>query len=333
MIAQSLRKIAMVAVPVVIGFAAPANAALTVFQTFSGSYGLSTDGGGSTSTGYVVNAFVPVGATVTAAYLYQATNNTTAVQGVTMNGSAVTFGPRSGNATACCSLASARADVTSLVASVVNGGAGGTYAFNIGEANSGLTDGTALVVVYSLASLATQTVAILDGFASAAGDTATVSFSTPLNPSAPGFVADLRLGIGFSAENQNPVQSSTVRVNGTLISSNAGGNDDGQLANGALITVGGNDDPFSPFNPTYAQDHERYDLSPYITTGSTSLTFATANASLDDNIFLAALLISGNATVTSGVPEPATWAMMIAGFGMIGGTMRRRKVTARVRYA
>lgn len=27
---------------------------------------------------------------------------------------------------------------------------------------------------------------------------------------------------------------------------------------------------------------------------------------------------------TGGVPEPATWAMMIAGFGLVGGTMRRR---------
>jgi hypothetical protein len=28
--------------------------------------------------------------------------------------------------------------------------------------------------------------------------------------------------------------------------------------------------------------------------------------------------------VTSGVPEPASWAMMIAGFGLVGGAMRRR---------
>lgn len=34
------------------------------------------------------------------------------------------------------------------------------------------------------------------------------------------------------------------------------------------------------------------------------------------------------------VPEPATWAMMIGGFGMIGFAMRRRqKVTTRVSYA
>ena len=30
-------------------------------------------------------------------------------------------------------------------------------------------------------------------------------------------------------------------------------------------------------------------------------------------------------TVTPGVPEPASWAMMIAGFGLLGMTMRRRR--------
>jgi Bacterial pre-peptidase C-terminal domain/PEP-CTERM motif len=35
--------------------------------------------------------------------------------------------------------------------------------------------------------------------------------------------------------------------------------------------------------------------------------------------------------VGGGVPEPATWAMMIIGFGLVGGAMRRR--TTRVSYA
>ena len=33
------------------------------------------------------------------------------------------------------------------------------------------------------------------------------------------------------------------------------------------------------------------------------------------------------------VPEPATWAMMIGGFGVIGGVMRRRRTTTTVRFA
>ncbi len=35
----------------------------------------------------------------------------------------------------------------------------------------------------------------------------------------------------------------------------------------------------------------------------------------------------------SAVPEPATWAMMLVGFGAIGGAMRRRNTTARVKFA
>ena len=48
---------------------------------------------------------------------------------------------------------------------------------------------------------------------------------------------------------------------------------------------------------------------------------------------------AGNVTSASGVPfglvpEPATWAMMILGFGLIGGALRSRKAQAvRVTYA
>ena len=41
-----------------------------------------------------------------------------------------------------------------------------------------------------------------------------------------------------------------------------------------------------------------------------------------------------NPTISAAVPEPATWAMMLAGFGLIGSGMRRRNaVMARVTYA
>jgi len=43
--------------------------------------------------------------------------------------------------------------------------------------------------------------------------------------------------------------------------------------------------------------------------------------------------IFGNVSAQSAaVPEPATWAMMLAGFGLVGGTMRRRQKVA-VGYA
>jgi hypothetical protein len=38
----------------------------------------------------------------------------------------------------------------------------------------------------------------------------------------------------------------------------------------------------------------------------------------------------GYTLTTAGVPEPATWAMMLAGVGGIGAAMRRRPVKARI---
>ena len=48
-------------------------------------------------------------------------------------------------------------------------------------------------------------------------------------------------------------------------------------------------------------------------------TFATIDGST--------VTITAFEAIGPAVPEPATWAMMIAGFGMIGGVMRRRKTT------
>jgi hypothetical protein len=47
----------------------------------------------------------------------------------------------------------------------------------------------------------------------------------------------------------------------------------------------------------------------------------------------AAVTEAPGATAVSGVPEPATWAMMIMGFGAIGAGMRRRNATTRIQFA
>jgi len=39
------------------------------------------------------------------------------------------------------------------------------------------------------------------------------------------------------------------------------------------------------------------------------------------------------ASVAGAVPEPATWAMMIGGFGMVGGAVRRRRVSTKISFA
>ena len=67
--------------------------------------------------------------------------------------------------------------------------------------------------------------------------------------------------------------------------------------------------------------------------GATTLAFYSSLSTSSSNLGVA----FDNLTVTTavaGVPEPATWVMMIVGFGALGFGMRRRpNATARIRYA
>ena len=49
----------------------------------------------------------------------------------------------------------------------------------------------------------------------------------------------------------------------------------------------------------------------------------------DDGLAVDNFMLSAAGAAPSAVPEPATWAMMIAGFGLVGGTLRRRRPAAR----
>lgn len=307
--------------------AASAHASLTPFQTYTGNVGYSSDGLGTLSSSGVISASVPVGSTVLGAYLYSSgiPGATASTFSGTLGGSAVTYSLLGVNPVA--GLQAARADVTSIVAPIINGGAGGIYNFTVTEGNTGAQDGEALVVVYSNPALGIATFAILDGFSSSAGDSTSVNFAAPLNTAAPGFFAQMFIGDGYSAGGQ----SSTISVNGTTITTNAGNFDDGLGTNGALITVGGYDDPFSSLLPSYADDHERYNLAAYnvIANGSTTINIRTVNPSNDDNIFLAGFYVSGIAAInqppTTGVPEPETLALAGLGLSALAVARRRRK--------
>lgn len=304
---------------------AHAYASLTTFQSYTGTVGYSTDGFGSLSNTGTISASVPAGSTVLAAYLYTATNNNQTHSGVgsTLNGSAVTYGPAVPNPNGF--LASARADVTATVAAVINGGPGGIYNFTVTEASSS-QDGEALVVVYSNPALPIATVGILDGFSNVAGDSTAINFLNPLDPTAPGFFAEMVIGDSFSCCGQ----MSTIAVNGTTITNSAGNHDDGaDQANGSLITVGGFNDPFSPMLPSYENDHERYNLVPFITLGNTSINIFTRNPSTDDNIFLAAFYVSGIAGINepppTGVPDQGDTLMLMGlGLAVLGVASFRR---------
>lgn len=66
------------------------------------------------------------------------------------------------------------------------------------------------------------------------------------------------------------------------------------------------------------------DIRWYETTAGASPTFNTTVQNDQDDGYWGANLFLGLPTFTGGVPEPATWMMMILGFGSIGLALRRR---------
>jgi hypothetical protein len=309
-------------------FSTGAHAALTNFRTYTAEgAGLSLDAVGlQDNVEGFVQAEIPVNAVIQAAYLYSASvwslspsplpnvvfETTTLVSDAS---SRVDVGGKDANPAS-----SNRWDVTSIVQSKVGGGSG-VFDFSVKEL--GFLDGEILAVLYSIPSAPVRTAFIFDGELATTGDT----FNINLSDGYDGSDAIFSLGISFGFQPSN--QYSQIDVNGERLTTSAGGQDDGFNVNGGLITVGGigdsTDNPADPF--AFASgprsDDELYNLKSFLKLGDNLITIRSLNPSNDDNVFFAALVVNGEASVNP-VPEPGT--LVLLGFGLLGiASAARRK--------
>lgn len=281
--------------------------------TATGRLALSVDGGGSDNSSFTVQAQKPsANAKVRQAFLmgvstgqrnYQIPNG---VSGLRFEGSGITWTRTTASSIGSWNYA---ADVTPLVKPNLDAAPVGRRSFSIVEGDTALIEGAVLAVVFDDPSQTRDsTVTLLFGAQNTNGDSFAINLASPLQPSAPGTVLNMGLGISWGAQGCSVVnnnQFSTIEVNGQRLSSSAGGQDDGICFDGGLMTVGGLDDstanpanPFGGHNSNPRTDDELYSLLPFITGSTTQINVATRNPSNDDNIFFAYFQISGSATVT-----------------------------------
>jgi hypothetical protein len=300
-------------------FSSRDNGLLPIY-TVTGKYILSADGAGSTSASMNISVEKPsADATVHKAILMGASTGFSNYQipngCITLAGSAVNW-----TSTIASSIISwnSYADVTSIVAPVVDPAAPGIINLTVTECNTSGIDGTALLVVFADPDADSKTIFILFGAASTAGDNFSINLAAAIDPSDPASIFDMGLGISFGFQTPTVTdQISIIDVNGQRLTTSAGGQDDGQAANGALITVGGvgdsntNPPPFAaPTNFDF--DDELYSILPLITNTTTNVLVSTVNPSDDDNIFLAYFVVTGEATLGPPPEVPVSnWALYL----------------------
>lgn len=281
-----------------------------VFASESGEISTSIDGVGSNNpSGATVQVEKPsAGATVRRAFLLAASSPFS-----TLSGSDITLSNGSDSETitrsdydaivsgASLTEENGRVEVTSFVSSVVDPLSAGLIDFTVVESVPSNMEGVVLVVIFDDPSASeTRSVSLIFGSQDQAGDSFSIGLADPFD----GASQDIQMSLGISFGSQGSSQVSLIDVNGTRMTSSAGGQDDGVQSNGALLTVGGVGDdaanPPDPFanpggDPRY--DDELYTLDDFVDDGDTQIAVDTENPSFDDNIFFAAFIVKGGTAV------------------------------------
>ncbi|HKG02362.1 MAG TPA: hypothetical protein VKB03_04225 [Conexibacter sp.] len=302
-----LRSALLLALALIAVASSSASANLEPLYSEVGHLRLSTDAIGTNAASGVVQVDKPAGAVVERAFLLAAS---TGISGytppdgeVTIDDVAVAWDPAH---TIPSSIGSVNvvADVTSLLKDKIDDAPAGRVDFTIAEQNTFQMDGDILAVVFHDPSVPTNTVELMYGAQNTVGDHFAIGLGSPLRAS-----SGLTMGLGISYGFQPSVQYSQIDVDGSRLTTSAGGQDDGESLNGSLITVGGlDDDPGNPSDPMAVGcdedprcDDELYDLKPFVRVGDTSVDVDTLNPSSDDNILFASLQLTLAALVGDGV--------------------------------
>lgn len=264
-----------------------------------GGITLSTDAAGSLADSFSIQVQKPEGGTVRAAYFMAAStgfSNYVIPDGdILLEGQPVNW---EGSATSGIQSHNFIANVTSQIASVINAAPAGRMTLSVNEGRSEQVDGVILAVIFDDPNQTqVNTVALFFGAQLTSGDQFNIGLVEPLDSSDPNTHAEFALGISFGYQISG--QYSIINVNGQPLTSSAGGQDDGDGANGALITAGGIDDSVAnPDDPEAGDqfgvryDDELYDLKPFVGSTQQTISVNTLNPSGDDNIFFASLFIS-----------------------------------------
>lgn len=277
----------------------------TVAET--GLVSASIDGCGSNQASCTVDVDKPAGATVRRAFLASSTFGFVIPDGsVTIDGTPVDW-----DETAAVSfLRSFGADVTAIVAPIVDAAPAGIVTLTIGEGgNTNQIDGSALTVIFDDPNeTTTNTVVVSFGGQELTGDTFAITLADPFEDATQDITMSLAIGFGYQVF--GGPQFSIVEVNGQRLTSSAGGQDDCDQApnfancpNGTLYTVGGlGDDPANPPDPDAnpedpRTDDELYTLDPFINDGDTQISVFSQNPSNDDIVHQAVFIIRGSAAI------------------------------------
>ena len=275
---------------------------LEVFYRKFGKLRLSVDAAGSNDLSHVVSVKKPAkDAVVEKAFLMAASNNQVAIANgnVRLDGKKVTWVDSVFNDVSGYPgfFNSVLADVTNIVKPKVDAAAAGKINFTLAEGdNNGAIDGEVLAVVFRTPSdKEKRTIVLMFGGQQLAGDRFELTLAEPIDPKARGAFANMGLGISYSYQpgNQPVDQYSIININGQRVSTSAGGQDDGSLTNGALITAGGlGDSKANPVDPNAPPtdtrtDDEMYNLLKFLNAKTTKILVDTTNPSDDDNIFFA----------------------------------------------